>query len=94
VCVTVRSNLSSHCFNVPPSSVSGLRTQAGLQTSRITQDAFPFVIPTSQVDKGSLGTADGETLDGGLLLGHTESGLVGLRDLLGLLVALELNVTV
>jgi hypothetical protein len=38
--------------------------------------------------------ADGETLNGGLLLGHAESGLVGLGDFLGSLDTVELNVRV
>jgi len=38
--------------------------------------------------------ADGETLNGRLLLGHAESGLVGLGDFLGSLDAVELNVAV
>lgn len=43
---------------------------------------------------GARSLSDGEALDGGLLLGETEGGLVGLADLLGLLDAVELNVAV
>ena len=42
----------------------------------------------------SLLGADGEAGDGSLLLGHAESGLVGLGDVLGLLNAVELDVAV
>ena len=50
---------------------------------------FPWIVSCS----GS-SFADGETLNGGLLLGHAESGLVGLGDLLGPLDAVELNMAV
>jgi len=38
--------------------------------------------------------ADSEALAGGLLLGEAEGGSVGLLDVLGLLIAVELNVAV
>jgi hypothetical protein len=63
---------------------------AGTQVS--LQDAVFFVLELAIYSLCSF--ADGETLDGGLLLGKTERGLVGLGDLLGLLGALELDVAV
>ena len=99
VCDNVRSNLAMtfvrqtiRIVSVFPRVVSLVYAGRHVDQVNYSRDAVSLVIPTSQVLSGSF--ADSETLDGGLFLGHAESGLVGLGDLLGLLVAVELNVRV
>ena len=104
VCRSQHKLVSSPSHAIAPSKAEAVLLRQACKTPDAMREVRPCDSPstkTLRLSSSSLSyldnccsLADGEALDSGLLLGETESGSVSLLNILGLLVAVELDVAV